>query len=235
MQSISVIIPVYNEAKIIKENLNTIKNFLDSNNFNYEIIIIEDGSIDDTHSIIKNFQNEKIKILKNNANKGKGYSIKRGALESSNELIFFTDADLSAPINEIINLLNHINDYHIVIGSRAVDESVEMNKPKYQRMLGRAGNLAIQALAVKGIKDTQCGFKLFKKECLPIFQKQTIDRWGFDFEILFLAQLMNFKIKEVPVTWYHSRDSKLKLTDYYKTLNELFKIKKNYKKGIYNL
>lgn len=235
MQPISVIVPVFNEEKIIECNLGCIISFLNDFGFNYEIILIDDGSTDRSCEIIKAFESDNIRILKNDNNMGKGFAVKKGVLASKKELILFIDADLSSPLCEINNLLKYIGEYQIVIGSRGITYAHEHNKPLYQKLMGKIGNCLARIFTVHGIKDTQCGIKLFRKECLPIFEKQTIDRWGFDIEILFLAQKMNFSIKEAPITWNHSRDRKVKFIDYFKTLKELYQIRKNFIQNKYDL
>lgn len=235
MQSISVIVPLFNEEKIIKSHLSGIVDFFNDSGMEYELILVDDGSTDKSYDIIEKFKADNIRILRNGKNMGKGHAVKKGFLATNNELILFIDADLSSPLYEVNNLLKYIGEYQIVIGSRAVGEAHEYNKPLYQKIMGKIGNILARMFTVQGIKDTQCGIKLFRKECLPIFQKQTINRWGFDIEILFLAQKMNLSIKEVPIIWNHSRDRKVRFVDYFKTLKELYQIKKNYIQNKYDL
>jgi dolichyl-phosphate beta-glucosyltransferase len=138
--------------------------------------------------------------------------------------MYLCDADLSTPIEELDKFLSYAGEYDIVIGSRAMSgSSVETSLVK--KLLGRFGNLMIGVLLIHGIKDTQAGFKLFSSKTKVVFEKQTVDRWGFDFEILHLAQRLGFKIKEIPVKWINAEGSKVKPTDYFKTLGELLKIK----------
>jgi len=224
----SVVIPVYNEAKRIEEGLKKILNFFNDNQFDYEIIIVDDGSTDQTVKIIKEFCCPRIRILQHSKNKGKGAAVKTGALAAQKNFILITDIDLSTPIEELYKLIPYLKNYDIVIASRGVREAqIIQRQPFYKELLGRLGNLLVQILLLPGIKDTQCGFKLFKKKVQKIFQKLTINSWGFDMEMLFLAKRAGLKIKEVGVIWENNPSSKVKLIDYAKVLYDLFKIKIN--------
>ncbi len=228
---LSVVIPVYNEENRISKSLIEITKYLNGKKFDYEIIIVDDGSKDNTlRSIIKT-NNRKIKIISHHKNRGKGYAVKTGVLAARGDLIFMCDADLSMPITELDKFLKHKED--IVIGSRALKQS-EVKTGFIKKILGRIGHGIISLLIIKNIKDTQCGFKLFKKDCKKIFEKQTIDRWGFDFEILFLARKLGFGIKEIPIKWTNSHGSKVKMSDYPKTLLEVLKIRLNDIRGVYD-
>ncbi|PIS42879.1 MAG: hypothetical protein COT24_01205 [Candidatus Kerfeldbacteria bacterium CG08_land_8_20_14_0_20_40_16] len=233
---ISLVIPVYNEEKRIRKSLAEILPYLNHTLPDYEIIFVDDGSTDQTLPILEQYQNEHFQIIKNDRNYGKGYSVKQGMLKARFTVVLFSDADFSTPIEDLEKLLPYLKEYDIVIGSRGMKESqVSVHQPFYKEWLGKLGNKFIQLLIVPGIKDTQCGFKMFKKETLIIFRKQTIERWGFDFEILMLAKRMGFKIKEVPVKWRNDFRSKVRFFDYLKTLGELLKIKWNILTNKYDL
>lgn len=226
--ALSLVIPLYNERERIKNSLKHILPYLEQKTTEYEIILIDDGSTDGTLETVKELQNNHFRILKNEKNYGKGYSVQKGMLKARFPLILFSDADFSTPLEEWEKFLPYLNNYDIVIGSRAMkDSQIFVHQPFYKEWLGRLGNKLIQLLLLPGIQDTQCGFKLFKKNTLSLFQKQTIKRWGFDFEILYLAQKMGFRIKEVPVRWRNDNRSKVKGVDYLKTLEELLKIRWN--------
>lgn len=231
---LSIVIPAFNEEKRLGNNLVKIVDYCKKNIKNYEIIIVDDGSSDKTIQICNKYKNtSNIIILKNKKNMGKGFSVKKGILKSKGKLILFTDSDLSTPISELNKFLKVISKYDLIIGSRALNTS-QVETRLFKKILGRIGNIFI-SFFVSDIKDTQCGFKLFKNEVAKkIFSKQTINRWGFDFEILYLAQKYKFDIKEVAVKWIEDKDSKVKLTDYPKTLLELMKIKLNNVRGIYD-
>ncbi|MFA5076550.1 MAG: dolichyl-phosphate beta-glucosyltransferase [Patescibacteria group bacterium] len=230
---ISVVIPCYNESTVINQTLDRIATFFANQNLDYEIIVVDDGSTDQTLKILIN--RAEIKLLTNNHNKGKGYTVKIGCQAASGEIILFTDADLSTPIEEFNKLKKYLNEFDIVIGSRALpDSNVVIKQPWYKRNLGILGNKLIQLILGLGIKDTQCGFKIFKRDVLDIFNQQTIDRWGFDFELLYLAEKKGYKIKEVGVRWLNDPDTKVKAKDYFKTLVEVLKVRINDRQGKYS-
>ena len=228
----SIIIPAYNEKNRILTTFKNIYNYFKGQNF--EIILVDDGSKDNTSSLIeyeKNKIGDNISIIKYNKNKGKGYAIKKGIEKAQGEYILFTDADNSTPIEEFEKLLNEIKKgFDIAIGSRYLKNSdIKIKQSILRILIGRLGNLLIQFFLIKGIKDTQCGFKLFKNSVAKeIFAKLTINGWGFDMEVLSIAQILKYKIKEVPVSWLNSSDSRVRpIKDAWQTLNELIKIKLN--------
>lgn len=205
-----------------------------------EVIVVDDGSRDRTLEIIRSMAqtDNRLKPLTNGQNRGKGYTVKHGVLESSGDLVLFTDVDLSTPIDEVDTLRKAIDSgYDIAFGSRALAQSqLKIQQPWYRVLLGRLANKAIQLLvpALRGIKDTQCGFKLFTGSAARmIFPLQQNERWGFDFEILHIARKLGFTVAEIPVEWSHSGDSRIKMSDYPKTLIELFKVRLNESRGVY--
>jgi dolichyl-phosphate beta-glucosyltransferase len=236
-KEISIVISAYNEEERIGDRLKEIILYLQRKKYDYEIIIVDDGSKDKTVEIVKEFvgKNKKIRLLKNEKNMGKGYGIKRGMLSARKNLILFTDSDKSTPMKELDKFEEYIPYYDIVIGSRGLKESdVRIKQPFYKTIAGKIGNkLIIQLFLTPGIKDTQCGFKLFKKNALFVFEKQTIERWGFDFEVLFVAKKYGLRIKEVPVTWINDERTKFKFKDYFKSFWEVLKIRINDFKGKY--
>lgn len=211
---LSIVIPAYNEEKRIEETLEKILNYLKTKNYQYEIIVVDDGSSDNTVKVLETIakENKNIFILKNEQNSGKGYSVRKGVLESKGDYILFSDADLSTPIEEVEKLLHWLNQgFDVTIGSRGLKESdIKIHQPFYRELMGKFFNFLVQTLLIKGIKDTQCGFKCFKKDATKeIFKRQKIDGFGFDVEILYIAKKLNYKIKEVPVTWLNSPNSKV--------------------------
>ncbi|MCM8795547.1 MAG: glycosyltransferase family 2 protein [Candidatus Omnitrophica bacterium] len=233
---LSIVIPAYNEKNNILKTLERITRFLNNKDYSYEIIIVDDASKDRTIEVVENFSQANhipIQILKNEINFGKGLSVKKGVLLSKGEFVLFTDADLSTPIEEIDKLLPYIRKgYDVVIGSRALkDSSLLIRQPWYRENMGKIFNLFVQVLIMRGIKDTQCGFKLFKNEVAKmIFSKTKINRFAFDVEVLLIARKLGFKIKEVGVIWLNSFDSKIHIIeDSFRMLIELFLI------FIYNL
>jgi len=224
---ISVIIPCLNEAKVIAKTLKEVQNFLQNNFSQFEIIVVDDGSKDKTLEIARKFTG--VKILRNLTNRGKGYTVAKGVRESKGKLILFMDADNSTAITELVKLQPFIKEYSIVIGSRALPESViKQEQSKIKVWLGRSGNILIRLLLTPGIQDTQCGFKLFDHSVKKIFEKLTISRWGFDMELLFLARKNGLKVKEVPIIWQNNTDSRVTSWTYFQVLGQVFKIRINY-------
>jgi len=211
---LSVIIPAYNEEKRLLSTLSKICAYLSTKDFPYEIIVVDDGSTDNTLQMVKNFasSNRHIVILINEQNSGKGYSVRKGMLSARGEYAFFTDADLSTPIEEIEKCLPYlINGYDVVIGSRSMPGSdILVHQPWYREKMGKIFNFMVNMVLLKGIIDTQCGFKGFKREAVKsVFNRCKIDGFSFDVEALYLSRKYNFKIKEIPIRWENSPLSKV--------------------------
>ncbi len=231
---ISVVVPVFNESKNIVETISTINSFFKAEEL--EIIIVDDGSADNSVELIIECGYNNVKVLELGVNQGKGMAVKTGMLAAEGDLILLTDADLSVPIIEFIKLKQFISpETPIVIGSRGLNES-NVNNSFIKVILGKIGNLFIQIL-IPGIQDSQCGFKLFlNKPAKRLFSRQKLKGFGFDFEILFLARKLNLGIKELPITWKSAdRKSSVKFYHYFLTLAELFKVMFNALSGQYNL
>ncbi|MCK5451490.1 MAG: glycosyltransferase family 2 protein [Candidatus Omnitrophica bacterium] len=212
---LSIVIPAYNEAMRIENTLSGIKSFMDNKKISYEVIVVDDGSTDETSKISKKSSLAKagcLKVLKNDNNSGKGYSVKRGVDEASGELILFSDADMSTPIDEFDNLSKMLDDgFDVVIGSRALGSSdVIIKQPFYRQTMGRIFNFVLHTLLGEKFKDTQCGFKLFTKNAAKnIFKEISIDGFAFDVEALSIARKYGYKIVEVGVKWENSNGSKV--------------------------
>lgn len=231
----SIVIPAYNEWKRIKKTLEEIKTFFDEKWEKYEIIVVNDWSKDNTVEIVRK-TNPEIKVIENPKNMWKWFSIKNWVLNASWEYILFTDADNSTPIENFNKLEKHLEKYDVIIWSRHLKESeIWKKQPWYRRMVGRLGNRLINILLIKWIKDTQCWFKLFKYNCAnDVFPFQTINRFGFDMEILFIFKLRWYLIKEVAVSWFDTDWSRLNpVKDSLKTLWELLYIKWNQMSWLY--
>lgn len=227
----SIVIPAYNEADRIWNTLQKVDNFFQQNAKSYEIIVVDDGSKDNTVDIVYSGWYENVKVLVNPENKGKWYAVKTGVLQSKGKYILFIDADNSTPIEEFPKLLQYVKEYDVIIGSRFVEKSIiQKRQPLYRVLIGRGGNFLIRNFLVDGIKDTQCGFKLFKrKAALDIFSKQKVEWFGFDMELLLIADFKWYTIKEVWVRWINSENSRVRpVKDAIRTLYELFYIKLNY-------
>jgi dolichyl-phosphate beta-glucosyltransferase len=218
---------------LLKIRLYLSKNFKD-----YEIIVVNDCSQDSTCDIVRKIRDKHIALLHNKANSGKGYSIRKGIEHAKKDLILFTDADLATPIEELKNLMSAIEDgADIAIASRNLKGSVIKTKqPFYRQMLGKIFPLIVRALCLRGIKDTQCGFKLFRKDVAKkVFSLSRLDRYAFDVEALFIAKKKGYSIKEVPVTWIDKPYSKVRIfRDSFVMLKDLFRIKTNWWMGRYS-
>ncbi|MBT3689956.1 glycosyltransferase family 2 protein [bacterium] len=229
---LSIIIPVYNEEKVIESTLVDIVDFLKSLHFEYEIIVVDDGSLDNTKKIVNSLNIDNLTLLEHSKNMGKGLAVKDGVLFSKGDYILFMDADSSTTINHLTSLITSLksNNAHIAIASREHNESIiKTRQSTYKEAFGRFGNLFMNYILKLDLKDTQCGFKLFKKEVKEIFKKQTLNGFSFDMELLYLAKKLNYKVIEVPITWSNNIHSSVKLKDYFKTILDIFKIKfKNY-------
>ena len=210
----SLIIPAYNEQGRIVSTLRTVDAYMSAQGGSYEIIVVDDGSTDGTLDIVKDLAAEtgSIRVVSYEKNSGKGYAVRQGVFAARGDYIAFSDADLSAPIDELPKLFDAIkNGFDVAIGSRAVNRSLlGVHQPWYRELGGRGLNLIIQALAVPGIKDTQCGFKLFRGDVArEIFSKCFLDGWGFDVETLYLARRLGHTVAEIPVRWSHAAGSKI--------------------------
>lgn len=237
---LSVIIPAYNEEKRIGSTLKSIDEYLRRQNYDYEILVMSDGSKDGTVGFVKNLESEirGLRLVDNKENHGKGYVVRQGMLEAKGELRLFTDADNSTSIDHLDKFIPYIDQgYSIIIGSIGISghKVASGSEPVWRRVLGKLGNLFIQIMAVPGIHDTQRGFKLFTAEAVnKIFPKLTITRWGFDIEVLALARRFGYKIKEIPVDWKNDPNSKVGLKAYLQVLLETVKIRWNLMTGVYN-
>ncbi|MFW6233692.1 MAG: dolichyl-phosphate beta-glucosyltransferase [Nanoarchaeota archaeon] len=236
---ISIIIPAYNEEKRIEPTIIKILKYIKPKFNKFELLIIDDGSKDKTIDIISKYQkeNNEIKILKNIKNKGKGYSVKKGILDSKYDLVLFSDSDLATPIEELEKLKKQIDKgFDIAIASRNLNTSnIVVKQPLYRQILGNLFPYFVQIIAVSGIKDTQCGFKMYKNNVAKeIAKRQTLERFSFDVEQLFIAKKMKYKIAEVGVTWIDKEGSKVStIKDGLRMLRDLFIIRLNHSKGIY--
>ena len=228
---LSIVIPAYNEEKRIGGTLEKIMGYLDTKDFKSEIIVVNDGSTDSTIDVAKKHERlmYQLTIVENETTMGKGYSIRRGMLESKGDFVLFTDADLSTPISEIEKLFFWLgNGYDAAIGSRGLRESqIEIHQPFIRRSMGKVFNKIMSLIVFTGFKDTQCGFKCFKRYVVEtVFTKQKIKGFAFDVEILLIARQQGFRIKEVPVRWLNSPYSKVHIIkDSLHMLYDLFRMK----------
>lgn len=234
---VSILIPAYNEENRIEKTIVRIIKYLKQTKINAEIICINDGSTDKTQAIVENFIPQ-LSCLSYHPNHGKGYALKQGVLHSKGEYILFTDADNSVPIEELGNFLKIVKQHNLdfVIGSRYLkDKNKQNNQPLFRRIISRIGNIIFSLLLISGIKDSQCGFKLFRNHSAKeIFHHQIINKFAFDMEILLIAKSLNFHFKEIAVNYHHHSQSHIKpFHDSLTVLKDLIHIKINHLKGRY--
>jgi glycosyltransferase involved in cell wall biosynthesis len=237
--TVSIVIPAFNESHRIRESLQKVCEFVQRSPFSSEVIVVDDGSADDTAEIVRQFECSGIRLLQNVQNRGKGFSIRYGVLNARSTYVLFTDADLSAPIDELQKLYDVAvrEQADIVIGSRAVDRRyIEKHQSIFREFGGIVFNRMVRLLLGLNIQDTQCGFKLFHRDNTRwIFEKQTTDGFGFDPEILFLGARRGLRIREVPVRWSHAEGTKVRfLQDGIRMFSDLVRIRCNYTLGRYS-
>ena len=212
--ALSVVIPAYNEERILRASLERIHAYFAGRPESFEILPVDDGSADGTSAVADAFASDhpECRPLRNGRNRGKGYTVRHGLAEARGRYVIFTDADLSTPIEETGKFLEHLEQgYDLVIGSRDLPGSdVRVHQPWYRETMGRIFNRIVRILVVRGFVDTQCGFKAFRRAAfepaLPLLQ---IDRYRFDVELLFLAQRLGLRIAEIPVTWINCLDTRV--------------------------
>jgi len=228
---LAVVVPAYNEEARIVPTLGRVREYLESRPETWTVAVVSDGSTDATESLVSEFaeKDARFELIAYSPNRGKGCAVRTGMLAAEADLILFSDADLAAPIEELEKLLPHVRDgADVAIGSRPLKESnLEIRQPWYREMLGRGFNLAVQVLATRGIKDTQCGFKLFKRDVAKdVFSRCKLDGFSFDFEALMIARDLGYRIAEVPIRWSHQEGSKVVLMrDGPRMLRDLVKLR----------
>jgi dolichyl-phosphate beta-glucosyltransferase len=235
----SIIIPAFNESERISTTLERVLGYAAEQRWNSEVIVVDDGSRDATTNIVREYmqKNPAVRLLQNPGNRGKGYSVRNGMLNAKGDVLLFSDADLSSPIEEAHKLFSAVaNGADVAIGSRWLQTELQTRRqPLYRQFFGRIFNLALRLVLGLNFKDTQCGFKAFsRRSAEAIFPHQHIERWGFDPEILFLARRFGFKTVEVPVSWAHREGTRLSpFRDGIRMFGELLKIRWNALMGKY--
>ncbi|MFH0795611.1 MAG: dolichyl-phosphate beta-glucosyltransferase [Candidatus Omnitrophota bacterium] len=228
---ISIVIPAYNEAKRLPETLGKIVGYLQGKGTSFEIIVSDDGSRDATGEIVlqASKQYPGVRLVRNDQNHGKGYAVRRGVLEARGDYILFTDSDLSTPITELPKLWHALKEggADIAIGSRSLPELILIRQPWYRSVLGQFYPSLVHRLVIKNFRDTQCGFKMFRREAAyQLFSLLKTKGFSFDVEILLRAKISGYRVKEVPVFWSNSRESKVVLwRDPLRMLKELILIR----------
>lgn len=235
----SIVIPAYNEGRRLPATLERILAYLTAQDWNAEIIVVNDASRDNTSEVVRRFaeKDSRLRLIENPGNRGKGYSVRNGMLHARGDICLFMDADLSSPMSEAPKLFDAIaQGADIAIGSRWLRTELQTERqPVYRQVFGRIFNLALRVILGLRFADTQCGFKAFRREAAQlIFPLQKIERWGFDPEILFLAQRAGLRIEEVPVLWAHSEGTRLHpLRDGLHMFVEVLRIRRNAMTGEY--
>jgi glycosyltransferase involved in cell wall biosynthesis len=236
----SIVIPAYNESARIPATLRSVVDCIRRSGWSAEVVVVNDGSRDSTASVVREFAATapEVRLLENPGNRGKGYSVRSGVLQSFGEIVMFTDADLSAPIEEAEGLFLAIDKgADLAIGSRWLDRTRQsIRQPLYRQFFGRCFNALTRAVMGLPFADTQCGFKAFTRAAAQtVFQLQTIERWGFDPEILFIALKRGYRIVEVPVSWAHDERTRISyLKDGMRMLQDIAQVRWNALLGRYN-
>jgi dolichyl-phosphate beta-glucosyltransferase len=241
--SLSVIIPAYNEAVRLGSTLRTVVDYLTENWPDSELIVVDDGSSDDTEALARRtFENSggiRTSVISYRSNLGKGRAVRLGLLAARGDVALFSDADLSTPITEAPKIVDPIlrGEYDLTFGSRALERKlIGVHQPWRREQGGRVFNLVVRVATGMPFWDTQCGFKAFRMSvCRPIVEAATVDRFGFDVELLFVAFRAGLRMKEIPVRWDHNDGSKITLaSDSFKMVGEVGLIRQQARRGVYD-
>lgn len=234
---VSIVIPAHNEEQRLVPSLEKIDAFLKTQSFTGEVIVVENGSRDRTAEMGREFAKTHpyVHVMQVDT-RGKGLAVKAGMLAAKGQWRFICDADLSMPIEELVNFLPpHTNGYDILIATREGKGARRVDEPEYRHLMGRINNFIIKVAALPDFEDTQCGFKIFSREVAEdLFSVQQTSGIGFDVELLFIAKKRGYRVREVPITWYFNSDSKMRLVDdSLKMLLEILQVRRNWWKGVY--
>jgi dolichyl-phosphate beta-glucosyltransferase len=235
---LSVVIPAFNEEERLPATLLRVAEFAAGQSYAVEVIVVDNASTDGTGGIVKDFilLNPFFRLMREER-RGKGAAVRRGMLAATGEYILICDADLAVPIEEADTMLTFLRDsgYDIAIGSREAAGARRFNEPPYRHLMGRVFNLIVRGLLLPGIKDSQCGFKCFRRQAAAdLFGPGSIDGWGFDAEILYISRLRGYRFIEVPVKWYYGEKSKVNpLRDPWRMLQDVLRVRANRWRGKY--
>lgn len=235
---LSLVIPAYNEGERLPNTLPAVAEFLESQPYLSEVILVNNNSSDNTREVAEEFAGSRpyFHVL-DELKQGKGAAVRTGMEAAKGEYIFMADADFSMPVEEINKFLPpRLGTYDVAIGSREAPGAVRYNEPEYRHFMGRVFNLYVKVLAIPGFEDTQCGFKCFRREIArDILPYQTIDGWAFDVELLFIALRRGYHIEEVPVQWYFGENSRVSpVRDTINMIREVLRIRYNGFTGRYD-
>ena len=230
--SLSIVIPAYNEERRLPPTLDRILEYLKSEGFSdWEVLVVDDGSRDRTADVVRHYgaSDERIQLIENPGNRGKGYAVRSGMLQAVKDWVLVTDADLSAPIEELSRLTDgvRLQDAAVAIGSRAVDRSlVTVHQPAFREFSGRFFNIVMRLVTGMPFRDTQCGFKLFRRDAAQaVFSRQRIEGFGFDVEDLMIARTLGFKVIEVGVRWANVEGTKVSLASGLRSFSDVFLVR----------
>lgn len=234
---LSIIFPAHNEERRLPATLEKTAEFLKTQAFSSEILVVENGSVDQTFELAQSYLGRiaDLKVLKERE-RGKGLAVKRGMLEASGDYRIFCDVDLSMPIEEVTRFIPpRMSGVDVAIASREADGAVRYNEPSYRHFIGRVFNNLVRWTLLPGLNDTQCGFKCFSAAATEkVFKYQTIPGMTFDVEVLYIARLHGFEVVEVPIPWFFNPDSRVKLAgDSLRMATDLIAIRQNAKRGVY--
>ncbi len=235
---LSIIIPAYNEETRLPDTLNKVGSFLGTQSYSHEVLIVNNNSTDRTEEIIKDYCSRYPDMQGLfEENPGKGAAVRCGMLQAQGEFVFMCDADLSMPIEELVNFLPpKLEGIDISIASREAPGAIRYNEPHFRHFGGRMMNWLIQLFILPGLNDTQCGFKCFSKEAAKdLFNHQTLLGWSFDIELIYIARQRGYKIQEIPIPWYYHQESKVNaVRDALQILMDIQTIRRNANQGIYD-
>lgn len=244
LPDISIVIPAFEESERIGNSLRKIIEYVAGQSLRFEIIVVDDGSGDDTSAVAERILSAQAacphRVIRYEQNRGKGYAVRTGLSAANGDIAIFTDADLSTPIDELSKLVRPIqaDEFDITFGSRALDRSlIGTHQPWRREQGGKVFNLVVRLLTGMPYWDTQCGFKAFRMaKFRPLLELMKIDRFGFDVEFLFVARHNRLRLKEIPVRWNNDERSKVNvLRDSIRMFNEVRQIRENARRGLYNL
>ena len=234
---LSIIIPAHNEESRLPDTLEQVFRFLDRQSFESEVLVVENGSRDNTFEVARQFAESHANFRVMQSEKGKGAAVRRGMLEASGEYRFMCDADLSMPVEEIEKFIPPaLEAFDVAIASREAVGAVRHNEPWYRHLGGRGINYIIQFLILPGLNDTQCGFKCLRAEVAQeIFTRQTMNGWSFDIEMLHLARRRHYRVCEIPIHWYYHPETKVSaMRDALRMIVDIFRIHVNAWRGLYD-
>ena len=230
---LSIIIPAYNESARLRSTLEAVISFAQLELSEWEIVVVDDGSMDDTASVVRDFSS--VKYVRNAKNSGKGFSVRRGISASTLDPVLFSDADLSTPIAEALSLMKAIKEgADMAIASRQPRSGKKVLRTPLRKWRSAIFRVLVKVIALRGFHDTQCGFKMFRRPVAQsLFSLQRLDRFGFDVELLYIARKLRFKVIEVPVEWREGTKTSLKLSTPLSMLGDLLSIRWNDWRGHY--